>query len=54
MDGWLGLAWLGLDLSKNTTPPRAPSGANNRYVTEYGEYDDSTGLIAVSYNGKKI
>ena len=23
MDGW-----LGLDLSKNTTPPRAPSGAN--------------------------
>ena len=22
-----------------------------RYVTEYGEYDDSTGLIAVSYNG---
>merc|ERR1712172_33364 len=25
-----------------------------RYVTEYGEYDDSTGLIAVSYNGSLI
>ena len=25
-----------------------------RYVTEYGEYDDSTGLIAVSYNDAKI
>jgi len=24
------------------------------YVTEYGEYDDSTGLIAVSYNGSLI
>merc|ERR1711990_781080 len=24
------------------------------YVTEYGEYDDSTGLIAVSYNGSII
>ena len=27
---------------------------NGRYVTEYGEYDDSTGLIAVSYNGESL
>ena len=27
MDGWM--AWLGLDLSQNITPPRAPCGANN-------------------------
>ena len=27
MDGWM--AWLGLDLSQNITPPRAPCGAKN-------------------------
>ena len=32
MVGWLG--WLGLDLSKNTTPPRAPSGANKQDITQ--------------------
>ena len=37
MDGWM--AWLGLDLSKNTTPPRAPSGAKNGHYKKTSESD---------------
>ena len=29
LDGWM--AWLGLDISKNTTTTRAPSGANKHH-----------------------
>ena len=28
MSDWIG--WIGLDLSQNFTPPRAPCGANNQ------------------------
>ena len=44
MDGWLGLAWLGLDLSKNTTPPRAPCGANNEHVGKRQRWEQSGGV----------
>ena len=49
MDGWMdGLAWLGLDLSKNTTPPRAPCGANKVFSRFFGEN------LGCPYNGDTV